>query len=91
MGEKFGQNRHTVSGRMDELSKDALRVVLTGAVSGVCRDAKDDFILECAVVGGAELIVTGDKDLLSLGSYRDTRVVAPRQYLDDAGGRARSQ
>jgi len=30
-----------------------------------------------------ELIVTGDRDLLVLGSYRNIRIVTPRQYLDE--------
>jgi predicted nucleic acid-binding protein len=53
-----------------------------GILSGVCRDPKDDFILECAVLGNADVIVTGDKDLLALGEYEGIRIVTPRQYLD---------
>ena len=33
---------------------------------GVCRDPKDDQILELAVSGNADCIVTGDDDLLTL-------------------------
>jgi putative PIN family toxin of toxin-antitoxin system len=62
----------------------AVHVTITGSVSGVCRDPKDDFILECALSGDANLIVTGDKDLLSLGIFGTIEIVTPRQYLDRA-------
>jgi hypothetical protein len=55
---------------------------VTGTVSGFCRDPKDDFILECAQTGNADLLVTGDKDLLTLKSFGATEIVTPRQYLD---------
>jgi predicted nucleic acid-binding protein len=33
--------------------------------------------LECAALANADLLVSGDKDLLSLGSYGSTRIVTP--------------
>jgi predicted nucleic acid-binding protein len=57
-----------------------------GTLSGICRDPKDDFILECAQTGNADLIVTGDKDLLSLERFGATEILTPRQYLDRAKG-----
>jgi predicted nucleic acid-binding protein len=50
-------------------------VVVTGSLTGVCRDPKDGFILECATLGHADLIVTGDRDLLCLGSHEAIRIV----------------
>ena len=50
--------------------------------------AKDDDnrILECALAARAEFLVTGDKEhLLPLGSYRDTRIVTPAQFLEILG------
>ncbi len=40
-------------------------------------------IVECAVNADADLIVTGDKDLLVLESYGEIRIVTGRQYLDE--------
>jgi predicted nucleic acid-binding protein len=48
----------------------------------VCRDPDDDRILECALAASAEVIVTGDRDLLDLGAFRDTPIMTPRQFLD---------
>lgn len=38
----------------------ALHVAITGQVSGICRDSKDDHILECALKAEATLIVSGE-------------------------------
>ncbi len=47
----------------------------------VCRDPKDNPVLECAVVGKVDFIVTGDKDLLSLKSFRKIPIITPRKFL----------
>ncbi len=47
----------------------------------VQRDPSDNKFLECAVAGKASLIISGDKDLLSLGRYRHIRIQSPAQFL----------
>lgn len=47
------------------------------------RNPKDDMFLAAAAEAGADVIVTGDKDLLSLHSYRGISIVTPRQFLAD--------
>ena len=46
----------------------------------VCRDPDDDVVLGTAVAGRCDAIVTGDKDLLDLVSYRDIAIVSPRGF-----------
>jgi putative PIN family toxin of toxin-antitoxin system len=46
-----------------------------------CRDGKDNQILEVAVNGQAQVIVTGDEDLLELNPFRDIPVMTPADYL----------
>ena len=46
----------------------------------VCRDRDDDVVLGAAVAGRCDAIVTGDKDLLDLVSYRDVAIVSPRGF-----------
>ena len=46
-----------------------------------CRDPNDDKFLELAVNGEAQLIVTGDKDLLVLNPFREIAIITPAQYL----------
>ena len=49
----------------------------------VKRDPSDDKFVECAVAGKAKVIISGDKDLLSVGSYRKILIQTPAQFLDD--------
>ena len=51
----------------------------------VRRDPSDNKFLECAVAGKAGVIISGDKDLLSLGRYRQIRIQSPAQFLADHG------
>ncbi len=48
----------------------------------VCRDPKDDKLLELAVSGNADFLVTGDKDLLVLNPFRGVEIITPREFLD---------
>ena len=47
-----------------------------------CRDPKDLHILGLADSGGADCIVTGDKDLLTLRKFKSCKILTPRQFSD---------
>jgi len=47
----------------------------------VCRDPNDDKFLELAVDGQAQMVVTGDKDLLGLSQYRGIEILTPAAVL----------
>lgn len=47
----------------------------------VVKDEPDNRILECALAGRAEAVVTGDHALLALGEFRGVRVISLRDYL----------
>jgi len=47
----------------------------------VSRDPDDDAVLACALAARADFIVTGDKDLLALGTYRDIAILSASQAL----------
>jgi putative PIN family toxin of toxin-antitoxin system len=46
-----------------------------------CRDPKDDKFLEVALNGRADVIVTGDADLLRMHPWRGIGIVSPAQFL----------
>ena len=48
----------------------------------VCRDKDDDVVLATALAGKAEVIVTGDDDLLVLKAFREIRILSPRRFLE---------
>jgi uncharacterized protein len=60
-----------------------LAIVTAGTLrlSVIREDPDDDRYVECAVEGSAEYIVSGDRHLLTLGSYRNVRIVSPRAFL----------
>lgn len=47
----------------------------------IVADEPDNRILECAVAGQADAIVTGDKALLELGEHDGVRIITLRAYL----------
>lgn len=47
-----------------------------------CRDNADDKMLELAVNGDADMLVTGDKDLLVLHPFEKTHILTPAQCID---------
>jgi putative PIN family toxin of toxin-antitoxin system len=47
-----------------------------------CRDPDDDKFLECAVNGGADVIVTGDDDLLILHPFQGIPILSPNTFLE---------
>jgi putative PIN family toxin of toxin-antitoxin system len=49
-----------------------------------CRDATDDKFLELAVNGHADLIVSGDGDLLALHPFREIPIVTPATFVQGA-------
>ena len=51
------------------------------AIEPAARDADDDKVLACALEAKADCIVTGDKDLLSLGSYYGIAILRPAEFL----------
>ena len=49
----------------------------------VLADEPDNRILECAVTGGADAIVTGDKAFLALKNFRKVKLLSLRDYLEE--------
>jgi putative PIN family toxin of toxin-antitoxin system len=47
----------------------------------VSRDPDDDKFLAAALEAEAEYVVTGDKDLLAVGTHRGVRVMSPAAFL----------
>ena len=51
------------------------------ALIGACRDPKEDKFLVCAVQGQAQYLISSDRDLLDLRTYRGVTIVNPGQFL----------
>jgi putative PIN family toxin of toxin-antitoxin system len=77
---KFHREPHALQEVLDDLLRWTYRVQIHNAVSGICRDPNDEPILETAVASNADLLVAGDRDLLSLKSFHGIGIVTP---IDD--------
>jgi uncharacterized protein len=84
LASKFSRDKEELSrvavvlGEMGTLVEPSRRL-------SVFRDEPDNRILECAIEGKAEAIVTGDKAMLAIGEYEGIRLIALSDYLDAPG------
>ena len=51
----------------------------------VLKDDPDNRVLECALEGDADFVVTGDKEMLRQKHYGGVRIITLREYLDMSG------
>jgi putative PIN family toxin of toxin-antitoxin system len=65
---------------LDSFLEAALPVDITCEIRD-CRDQKDNMLLELALSGSADLILTGDRDLLALHPWRGVAILAPAAFL----------
>ncbi len=76
-------------GYVSQHARDVLLIRLIGLIELVdvvdhiraSRDPKDDKFLEAAVNGHADVVVSGDRDLLDLNPFREIQILTPRDYL----------
>ncbi len=48
----------------------------------LCRDSKDNFLLNLCIDGDADYLITGDEDLLVLKKVNKTKIITIAHYLD---------
>ena len=64
-----------------EIATFTKRAAPTETLDVVKDDASDNRIVECAVTAGSDVIVSGDKHLLALGSFRGIEVMTVSDFL----------
>jgi len=74
------QLRSLISGIAAFVSK--AKVVDPVKKINICRDKEDNILIECCVAAHAEILITGDKDLLSIDILPfKLKIVTPRQFI----------
>jgi putative PIN family toxin of toxin-antitoxin system len=76
---------HFSEEKIEKLERDILeisRIVYPVKKILAVRDIADNKVLEAAVEGKCSVIVTGDKDLLSLKKYKNIQILTASEFLD---------
>lgn len=81
LSSKFGRDREALSHVAVTLSELAEWVKPAGRVK-VLKDESDNRILECAIYGRADLVITGDKKILQLREYKNVKIITLKEYLE---------
>ena len=78
---KFAREREELA-RIAVLLAELAETVRPRRRLQVLRDDPDNRILECALAGRADWIVTGDREMLELGSFEGICMLSLRTYLE---------
>jgi putative PIN family toxin of toxin-antitoxin system len=78
---KFHRDREAISHVAFYLS-DLARMAKPTRKIRLFKDDPDNRILECAVSGRADVMVTGDKEMLKLGEYEGIKIIRLKDYLE---------
>lgn len=62
--------------------QNAELVQAVGLPEPVCGDPDDDKFLACALAAKADIIVSGDRDLLEVSGYGGIQTLTPKTFLD---------
>jgi len=87
LARKFSRDREELS-RVAVVLGEMGKIVNPSRRLTVFRDEPDNRILECAVEGKADVIVTGDKAILAIGEYGGIRLITLTEYLARRGRKA---
>lgn len=80
LSRKFSKDREQLA-RVAVFLADAGEHIESTHHTSVLVDEPDNRILECAVSGKADAIVTGDKAMLQLGQYKNVSIMTLREFL----------
>lgn len=79
--EKFDNTAEEADEILVGLRRCATLVTLRGTTGWVAADPDDEKFVESALVGHADVIVSGDHHLLGLGTIEGVSILSPRQFL----------
>ena len=81
---KFGFDNEKALLLIEELHSLCTIVKPRKSINFILDDPDDNKILGCAVAADADIIISGDSHLLSIGSYKGIKILSPRQFISIA-------
>ncbi len=82
LSKKFFLSKSSVKKTKEDLSRGFTSIIPLKKVN-IARDPDDNKIIEAAIEGGCDFIVTGDKDLLELKTYKNIKILTPKDFLEE--------
>lgn len=82
---KFGLSPKEILPFIKSLRSNGEYVKTSSKVSLITADLTDNILLDCAVDGRADYIVSGDKHLLGLGIYKGVQILKAKDFLVKEG------
>ncbi len=79
--ELHGKSDGEIDAVVRRINKASARANAEQRITVIGADSDDDKFVECAVAGGADYIVTGDKHLLGLGSYQGIQIIPSAVFV----------
>jgi putative PIN family toxin of toxin-antitoxin system len=84
---RHGWSEQQIQDYVRRIRRNGVSVEPRAALDVLTRDPSDNRLLQAAVAGDADYIVTGDRLLLDLGEYEGTRIVTPARFVAILAGR----
>ena len=81
LGQKFGWIPDRVEAAVAQMTRIAAVVEPTEVVQVIRADPAAGRVLEAARAFGADVIVSGDRHLLDLGTWSDIEVLSPAEFI----------
>ena len=78
---KFPFDQNEISIMVQHIRDISQRVVITTRLRVIAEDATDDKVIETAINGDADYIVSGDRHLIKLSTYHDIKIISPAEFL----------
>jgi putative PIN family toxin of toxin-antitoxin system len=83
---KFGADEEMIESVIRILKQETIFSQPSDLPDVTIRDRDDLLILASALAGRAEVLITGDKELLALGSIHTLEIISPRQFWEKIVG-----
>lgn len=77
---KFSVNKPDIEELNNFINANLRTVKPVNKIPDICRDKNDNQILQLAEFINADIIISGDKDLLTLKKYAATAIISPREF-----------
>ena len=62
--------------------EECIEIIASYTSIKICRDEKDNFLLNLSIDGNADYLITGDKDLLVLNQIEKTKIITITEFTE---------